>query len=381
MLDEQGLIDGGVVESTLAEAANHATGRRVTVICSGEDVLLTQAQVPTGSAAQAKKAIPFSLEESLVDDVDDLHFAIGKPDDDQHYPVAIVSRECMDTLKQQCEDAGLHPGAMVPEPLAVPIIQDDENNPWCAVLANGRTILRQRDYAGFTVETSNFSPILDRALREAKDDAPRKLNVYNVGNTEKPPMTIATATANCSNTIEVFARGLETPRIDLLQGDYSRRQQFGKHLKPWKMTGVLLLLLVLIWGGSSAVEYVRLGQQETQLTNDIRDVYISAFPNARNVPDPAKQMRLKLRDLGSGGGGFIASFGDVSKAISADKDIALNSINYRDGRMDIEIEAARLDQFDALKKRIDSGGKLTASIQSANKEGDRVRGRVRINPR
>jgi len=381
VLDEHGKIAGEVMRTGLGEAAESAGGRRVTVIASGEDVVLMDAEVPTGSVAQARRAIPFSLEESLAVDVDDLHFAIGKQMPDKCYPVAVISRQRMDALKNQCEAVGLHPTAIVPEPLAIPLPEDDEGRPWSAILANGRTIVRQREYRGFSIDSSNFAPMLDRALHEAHDDAPQKLNLYNVGNTPRPALTIATASANCASALEVFARGLDSPSINLLQGDYSRRQQLGKLWRPWKMTTILLGLLLLIGAVGSGVEYWRLGRQEAQLNGQIVAVLKSVIPGVRDTRDPAKRMRLELKKLSRGGSDFLATIGEISTAIRADKDLSLRSINYRDGRVDIELDAARLESFDAMKKRIDAGGRLSASIQSANKENNRVRGRIRIQGR
>ncbi len=378
VLDEHGNIAGEVMRTGLGEAAESASGRRVTVIASGEDVVLMNAEVPIGNVAQARRAIPFSLEDSLADDVDGLHFAIGKQMRDKCYPVAVISRQRMDALKNQCDEAGLHPTEIVPEPLAIPLLEDDEDRPWSAILANGRTIVRQREYRGFSIDSHNFAPMLDRALHEAHDDAPQKLNLYSVGNTQKPALTIATATADCGSAIEVFARGLDSPSINLLQGDYSRRRQLGKLWRPWKMTTVLLGLLLLSWAGGSGVEYWRLGKREAQLNRQIVEVLKSVVPGARDTRDPAKRMRLELKKLSRGGSDFLATIGEISQAINADKDLSLRSINYRDGRVDIELDAARLESFDAMKKRIDAGGRLTASIQSANKDNNRVRGRIRI---
>ena len=118
VLDDHGQIEGGIHKGELGDITGVAGGRKVTVVVSGEDVVLTEAEVPGGNLTQARKAIPFSLEESLAQDVDDLHFAVGKPVEDNHYPVAVVSRARMEALQAQLDDAGINPSAVVPEPPA-----------------------------------------------------------------------------------------------------------------------------------------------------------------------------------------------------------------------------------------------------------------------
>jgi general secretion pathway protein L len=378
VLDEKGKLTGDVMFTGLGEVAGYAGGRRVTVVASGEDVVLMEAEVPTGNTAQARRAIPFSLEDNLADDVDDLHFAIGSQVRDKHYPVAVISRRQMDTLKNQCDEAGLHPTAIVPESLLIPLVENDEHKPWSAMLANGRIVMRQRQYMGFSVDSCNFGPMLDRALREAHDDAPQKLLLYNVGNTQKPSLPIDATSTSYDTVLEVLASGLSTPSINLLQGDYSHRRQLGKLWRPWKTTTILLGLLLLIWSSGSSVEYWQLGTREVQLDQQIVAVLKSAIPTARNTGDPAARMRLELKKLSQGGSDFLSTISEISRAISADRDLSLHSINYRDGRVDIELDATRLELFDEMKKRIDAVGHLTASIQSANKENNGVRGRVRI---
>lgn len=104
--------------------------------------------------------------------------------------------------------------------------------------------------------------------------------------------------------------------------------------------------------GVSWATYWRLGQQEIALNQQIESVLKQAFPQMKNTADPAKRMRLKLKELGSGGDGFIILLGEVSRAIAADNDMALRSIGYRDARIDIDLEAARLESLDAMKNAL-----------------------------
>ena len=59
-------------------AAPRAAGRRVCVLVPGADVLLAEPEVPPQGRRQAAQLVPYALEEHLADDIDELHFAIGK---------------------------------------------------------------------------------------------------------------------------------------------------------------------------------------------------------------------------------------------------------------------------------------------------------------
>src|SRR5256884_98482 len=74
-------------------AAARAPGRRVCALVPGADVLLAEPEIPVKAGAKLQQLVPYALEEQLADDIDDLHFAIGKrAGDSARAPVAVVAR-------------------------------------------------------------------------------------------------------------------------------------------------------------------------------------------------------------------------------------------------------------------------------------------------
>src|SRR5258707_6215766 len=78
-------------------AAARAAGRRVCVLVPGADVLLAEPEVPVKAGAKLQQLLPYALEEQLADDIDDLHFAVGKrAGDSARAPVGVVARALLD---------------------------------------------------------------------------------------------------------------------------------------------------------------------------------------------------------------------------------------------------------------------------------------------
>jgi general secretion pathway protein L len=126
--------------------------RRVVVLVPGEDVALHAARVPVGRNRQRLlRAIPFALEEQLASDIEDLHFAIGKPDGDQ-YPVAVVERRQMDAWAKLLREAGISAHQWVPETLAVPHAGDG----WDLLPDGERVLVRSGDCSGFTCDADTL---------------------------------------------------------------------------------------------------------------------------------------------------------------------------------------------------------------------------------
>src|SRR6201999_1445602 len=97
VVDPRGVSQGPPQSGPLSLAAPRSAGRRICVLVPGTDVLLTDPEVPTKAGTKLQQVVPYALEEQLADDIDDLHFAIGKrPADSVRTPVAVVRRELMD---------------------------------------------------------------------------------------------------------------------------------------------------------------------------------------------------------------------------------------------------------------------------------------------
>ena len=97
----------------LADAAVHGAGRHVCALVPSTDVLLAEPEVPVKAGTKLQQVVPYALEEQLAEDIDDLHFAIGKrASDSQVTPVAVVAHALMDDWISALKSAGLTPESM-----------------------------------------------------------------------------------------------------------------------------------------------------------------------------------------------------------------------------------------------------------------------------
>ena len=95
-------------------------GRRVIVLVSGTDVITTQAALPAASPARLRQIVPFSLEDSLADDVETLAFAVGARLESGVAAVAIVAKTRIAGWLASLAAAGIEPHALYSETRACP---------------------------------------------------------------------------------------------------------------------------------------------------------------------------------------------------------------------------------------------------------------------
>ena len=93
VVDARGVPSGPPQSGPLALAAPRAAGRRVCVLVPGAEVLLAEPEVPVRAGAKVQQLVPYALEEHLAEDIDELHFAVGKRiGESARAPVAVVAR-------------------------------------------------------------------------------------------------------------------------------------------------------------------------------------------------------------------------------------------------------------------------------------------------
>lgn len=384
LADDNGKLQSRPVSGTLAEAAKAVEGRRSTLVLAGDNVLLADASVPGGSVSRAPQAIPAQLEDQVADDIEKLHFAIGSRVGDDTFPVAVIGRDAMRELKEQLQSANLRPSEVVPETLAIPKLESKDKQPvWTALVDKDHTVVRLNGYKGFASDNDTARFILDGAWRELEDQNSQGMIVFHTEGSQTEPLLENLQVENrpCESPLHVFAAGLaRSPRINLLQGEFSLRQQLGNAWKPWRWTFVLAGVLLAALAGRSVVDYWRLGQQESALQSLHEQTFAEAVPGVPMRGNGVAQVKERLARLGSlsGGGAFTQAMGQITRALGTLENTEVHAIGYRNDRFDIDVSVADVPALDTLKNAMESDGTLAMTVQSTNRQGGSVRSRIRV---
>ncbi len=381
--DDKGGLVSDESTGTLSEAAKAVDGRRAMLVVPGDDVLLAEASVPGGSAARAMQAVPYALEDQLADDVDQLHFALGSKDKNDVYPVAVVGRDTMDTVNDQCRAAGLRVSEIVPETLALPKFNGSDigESAWTALIDKEQAVVRMNGYKGFATDASMAGIMLNGAREDLPDDVNASMVVYRTSSTSSLPAleNIETETRECDSRLSLYASGLASaPRINLQQGEYNPKTKFNNNWKPWRWTAMLLVVLGSLFMGGKFAEYQQLKSQTDALDTQIASTFKSALPGVK-MQRPVAQMKSRLKQLSGGSPeGFINSLHHITAGLKNQPQTTVRSISFRNDRFELDITTDAIPTLDLLKADLLKLGGLTMTVQSANRERDGVRSRIRI---
>lgn len=384
--DDKGAVVGQADHGTFEQAAKAAQRRRVVMVVAGTELLMEEADVPGANQAKAHKAIPYMLEEQLAQDVDASHFAFGNKQTNGRIPVAVISKQSFAWIREMAEVAKLNIQEIIPETMALPFFSDR----WTVMTNNGHASVRLSSSKGFSCDTEMLPMLLGNAVEGASpeqiDEEILRVKHFSCGRDEYRLLPEVNAEF-VRTEVALFAQGLSqykktSDKINLLQGDYGKTEALGKAWKPWRLPAALAAMLLALWGGTSFLHFQQLGKEDSRLRGEMAGTLKRAFPNVQNPErDPLRQMRANLRaNAGTGidDTSFVVMMSAVGVALKQLKEPTVNSINFKRGQLDIVLEAESLQDVDKLKSSLEKENQLVANVQSAAKERDRIKARLRV---
>ncbi len=368
---------------TLETLSLRAQGARVTVLVPSAEILLTPVTVPGNNRQRLLKAIPYALEDQLAADVDTLHFALGRREDDGAMAVAVVSRAQMDGWLEELTSAGISSEAFIPEVLAVPWSADS----W-SVMPLGRNVLvRTGAQDGFAVEAEDAAAWLSTALLEVGEDhPPTSIHVY--GGEELCPGIDQLG-------VELFRHEEGHPpmvwlslglgsraAINLQQGPYGTQERLSWYFQPWRPVAALLAVWVVLQGMGAVMDGMRLERERDALAAQVQAVFRDTFPDVKRVVNARVQMERRLKELRKSQGSlqedFLRLLVGGTSALRQVNGIEIKRMRYQNGRLDLDLVLADMSGLDPLRQALQTESGLEANIVSAAAREGVVEGKIRI---
>jgi general secretion pathway protein L len=364
-----------VETGTVAELAAAARGRRLALLAPPSAVTLHTATLPLRGGDRLRAALPYALEDNLLSEVEDLHFAHGQRFGDHQWPVAVVSRQQMGDwlapLATRRVEGIWFAAQLLPW----------QAGEWSLWMDDEWLLLRYAQNGAIAVPVAEIEAWLAPLLAT---ETPQQIRLWLPPQQTPPPLFDAipcsVVEAPCLLAL-IASQPPDRQAINLLQGEFGQRDQWQRLWRSWRVAALLLL----IWGGLLlAMEQwalTGLQQQLQQLQQEGEAIYRETFPAARRVVNPRVQMEQQLAQLRQGGGrqaGFSSLLTRSAPALAKGAEVQVRTLRYRSGALELELTVRDLPALDSLKQQLAQTG-LLATIQSAiNRPQGGVEARLEI---
>lgn len=383
--DAQGQARLQPASGTLADAALETGNRKVCVLVPANDVLLTEAELPAKSGAKMAQVVQYALEEQLAEDIDTLHFAVGKrAPGERRTPVAVVGKALLEEWIATLTASGIVPDAIVSEADLVP--------------ANPGQVIGWLEAGTFVAREDGRVPAVlpvDGALRDAMllANLPPTVSLQLCAT----PADWQTQAGELTWLQERFegARVQLLPQgslpwlatqigsgsyINLLQGTYTQKSSNAFDWKQWRLAGALALGLMGLHVTSKLLDIRQLSKAETALDAEIDQVFRAAMPGTMESSDARRRMEqrvLELRDSGGSGGELLPTLASLAVASGNAPGTTVRSLSFRDGLIELKLSAPDADSLEKISRDLRANG-LSADVTGGAAADGAYEGRIRI---
>lgn len=382
----------------LADAAPLARGRRVLLLVPGEAVLLAQAAMPSRKPAEVARALPYALEEWLLEPPESQHFAW------QRIPAgvaaAVVARATIEHWLARLGEAGIEPDRLLPDTLALPwtagrwSLRCESNEP------DARVLVRSGLHDGLVCTRATL-PVALAALFERTPEAARPSGIDLWGavddagdgapfaDSAEPVRSIDALTADLglpvirqrsSATLLDLADEFTLPGdFNLLHDAYAPRRAQARRSGPRRAATIAAALWLASVFTYAGVHAAILARESRVLQDAIDAVFRAAVPGEHRVVDARAQLQQALgtAEHGRGAGGPIDLLAAIADAHLDAAGVRLQRIEYRDGMLDLTLQANRAAALEAARHALTARG-LNAELRDVGSVDGHAQGRIRI---
>ena len=374
----------------LALAAARVPGRRVCVLVGGADVLLAEPEVPVKAGAKLQQLVPYALEEHLAEDIEDLHFAVGKRSaESNRVPVAVVTRALLDEWLSIVRGGGIEPDAVYADSELLP------QNPGQAVaLLEADTVsVRPPGGAPVTLPADALSEALEiaRGGAEVSGTGGRGLILYTGApewhqhsaqvEAARPYFDGIRVQLLAGGPLALFAQQLPSAdAINLLQGAYAPVSSRGVGFKAWRVAAILLAGLIGLHVAGKATELQLLKRHERQLDASIRDTFRSSMHTEASAPEARRLMERRIAGGRGAGEGLLPALQALVQARNTAPGTNVQSLNFHGGALEMKLSAPDATSLDRLSQTLRSNG-WQADLTGGTNSGSSYEGRIQMRSR
>lgn len=384
--DARGVPQGLAQSGPVSVAAARAAGRRVCALVPGAEVLLAEPEVPSSrSGAKLQQIIPFALEEHLAEDIDELHFAIGRrAPDSARVPVAVVARALLDEWLRTLRSNGIEPDVVYADSDLLP------ENPGQAVALLEEDTISVRPPGGspVTLPGEALAEALEIARAGADLPAARGLILYTgpiewqrySGQVEaaRPQFEGIKVQILTGGPLALFAQQLGTAApINLLQGAYALNSSRAVGIRAWRVAAMLLGALVAMHVAGKVAELSFIKKHERQVDAAIRDTFHSAMPGDVNTTDARRRMEARLNAARGAGGGLLPALQALAQARDSAPGTSVQALNFKNGSVEMKLSAPDAASLDRLSQSLRNNG-WQADLAGGTNAGAGYEGRIEV---
>ncbi|WGZ94873.1 MAG: type II secretion system protein GspL [Candidatus Thiothrix putei] len=345
-----------------------ARGQDIVLLIPSRDVLLTQTSVNTRNQRQLQQAIPFALEDSIADELEQQHIVWQTRPASTQVDVAIIRRDRLREWVKALQAHQLRPQTVLPDLFALPWGEDT-----LTLWQQGAYIwVRTGELSGYA-STPPALPLLLDSLTSGQTE-PVRLRLYSdqtdVWAADQRFTIIPETQAE-----QLFPSSLQAAlKLNLLNGlQDETRAQFRQHWQRWRLAAGLAAGSAIVAMVMYGVGSYRLQQQLEAIDAQNLQLFAELFPDVSDVDPRGLKSRLAselVRIKGKGSATAtttspLPQLAAVAAAMQAAGDLSVEDIRAQTGTLTVNLQAKNQQAIETLRDTLEKSLGNAVEMQSS----------------
>ncbi|WP_027330067.1 type II secretion system protein GspL [Marinimicrobium agarilyticum] len=385
LLDSSASGDLETLVNTLGEGHHSAW-----LLVPGNQVVTRELEYAEAEKKHLRKLLPFQLEESVIGDIDQFHFALGQPKDGRVI-TAYMESAWLHELFGRLSEHHIEIQHAWPLPLALPLPKEPqpaESYPyWTLQLEGDVLMVRYAPNLGFSVEREQARMSLQMLLtaQNRVDNLPhlslRAATDADLVALESLLPEELKDRVDEQAVVQLWQLDLhQTGLLDLCQGEFSQRLPVERWWRDWQGVVAAAAACLVLYIGATVYEVKTLEAENIELRRNIEQVY-RGVAGQGNLVDAERQLKQRLSELQpTASGGRVTPFlGDVFPVLAGTDGVTVSAVSYsaRSGELSLNIRAQTFNAIETLRSQMQEQG-LEAQLLSSSSQGDAYNARLKV---
>ena len=356
--------DGNVRESGTGNLAAMPQSDDATVVVSAERVLATTAVLPKIKRSKLETALPFALEDTLIDDATEAHVTSGAKLPDGRTVLYTLNKGWLSRFMAASTAAKVRVRRIVPEFCLLPTRASE----WSMAWDGAQGFLATAHSLGGALDSGDDAHAPVALQLRLQQDAPAALRLFALGSeVQAPNWGIKVPVIFEKQSFDWRKAAIPDDAPNLLWGKFAPPPRISEYL-PWLRPALMAaLLLVSVEVVISNLEWALLASEKHQLVSGMTETFRETFGADATIVDAPLQMRRNIARLRHAAGvsddadfsPLLEKFSGASGSIPGN---TLRTLRYDDGKLDIEMTLASASSLDTLQQRLTESGLMTQVV-------------------
>ncbi|ACV27717.1 type II secretion system protein GspL [Kangiella koreensis] len=369
-LKEQGelLLDDMIA---LAEQANQ---QEVILLLPASRVRCFNVKAPTRSRKQLEKAVPYILEEQVLDNVEHQMFALGGVNSNGMLAVNVIDKAYLSSVLERLKEAAIEPDFAVSDAACLPLFEDA----WTLLEHDDSVLVRQSANEYWSTEVDMLEDLVNWNLQtqfEENQTVSQAARIYSPDEQSEllsGVAGLAIQKMSVDNSLEWLCSQFDNSSINLLQQEFSSQKKSQMNLGQWKLPTIAASVLIGVGIIYMISQMIVLGQQRANLKQQMLVSVQEVFPNINDVNTGLIQVSNRFSTLGgdaASSNSFMLLF-DRSLAAINPKEIKVSQLEYlsSQAQLSFDVEAASYTTLTGAQNKLESSG-MQVEMRNASENG------------